>query len=69
MQIVVALLAGILGGASIGMIAVDWMVTWLKSVGYVGGFFIWQMGVAFALFGGYFLGSKASGEPTQEPRS
>ena len=61
-QIMMDSLAGVVGGASIGMIAADWVVTWLRPVGYVSGFLIWQMGVAFALFGGYFLGSETANE-------
>ena len=64
-----ASLAGVVGGAFIGMINEDWLPNWLGHLGFVSGFFIWQMGVAFALFGGYFLGSEVSSEPTQEPRS
>jgi len=68
-QIMMALLAGVVGGASIGIFSEDWLPSWVGPLGSVGGFFIWQMGVAFALFSGYFLGSEVSSEPTQEPRS
>jgi len=69
-QILMALLAGGVGGAAIGIIAENWMRSWLSSPGYFWGFIIWQMGVAFALFSDYFSGSDASNEPlrsAQEP--
>ena len=69
MQIVMASLAGVVGGAAIGSVFEVWAASRVGAVGYVGGFIIWQMGVAFALFSGYFLGSEVSSEPTQEPRS
>jgi len=67
-QIMMASLAGVVGGASFGIVAENWVPSWLGHPGFVIGFIIWQMGVAFALFSGYFLGSEASSEPAQEPR-
>ena len=69
MQIMMSSLAGVVGGAAIGSVFEVWAVSRIGAVGSVSGFIIWQMGVAFALFGGYFLGSEVSSEPTQEPRS
>ncbi len=66
MQIMMASLAGVVGGASIGTVAENWLPSWLSAFGFVGGFFIWQMGVAFALFSGYFLGSETPNE-SMEP--
>jgi len=68
-QIMMASLAGVVGGASFVIVAENWVPSWLGYPGFVSGFIIWQMGVAFALFSGYFLGSEVSSEPTQEPRS
>jgi len=68
-QIVMASIAGVVGGAATGSVFEVWAVSRIGAVGSVGGFIIWQMGVAFALFSGYFLGSEVSSEPTQEPRS
>jgi len=68
-QIMMASLAGVVGGASFGIVAENWVPSWLGNPGFVNGFIIWQMGVAFALFSGYFLGSEVSSEPTQETRS
>jgi len=71
-QIVMASLAGVVGGAFIGMINEDWLPNWLGHLGFASGFFIWQMGVAFALFSGYFLGSETANKPLQSmqrPRS
>ncbi len=64
-----ASLAGVVGGAAIGSVFEVWAASRIGAVGFVGGFIIWQMGVAFSLFSGYFLGSEVSSEPTQEPRS
>jgi len=60
MQVMMASLAGTVGGASIGTGGDVWAASWLGDKGFVSGFFIWQMGVAFALFGGYFLGSETA---------
>jgi len=68
-QIMMASLAGVVGGAAIGSVFEVWAASRIGAVGFVGGFIIWQMGVAFSLFSGYFLGSEVSSEPTQEPRS
>jgi len=65
MQIMMASLAGVVGGASIGMISQDWLPSWGGHFSFISGFVIWQMGVAFALFSGYFLGSEASNKPVQ----
>ena len=66
-QIMMASLVGVVGGASFGIVAESWVPSWLGHAGFLSGFIIWQMGVAFALFSGYFLGSETSTEPTQEP--
>jgi len=64
-QIMMVSLAGMVGGASFGIVAESWVPSWLGLPGFLSGFVIWQMGVAFALFGGYFLGNEVSSEPTQ----
>ncbi len=65
MQTMMASLAGVVGGASIGLSAEDWLPNWLGHLGYFSGFIIWQMGVAFALFSGYFLGSETANKLVQ----
>lgn len=67
-QIMLASLAGVVGGAAIGTVAEDWVPNWLGHLGYFSGFIVWQMGVAFALFSGYFLRSESSEKLVQPTR-
>ncbi len=61
-------LAGVVGGAAIGSVFEVWAVSRIGAVGSVSGFIIWQMGVAFALFSGYFLGSETAEKLLQPTR-
>jgi len=64
-QILVASLAGLVGGAPFGMITQGWLPSWGGHFSFISGFIIWQMGVAIALFSGYFLGSETANKAVQ----